>query len=142
MSVKVATYITKTLKEGDPLDPRTVDHRGKAAVPRLGDQARGVHRARGELDHLKDVASVEGQVRHLPGGHELRHAGGFGVYDAPEPWGPWTAVYHTDNWDTGPGESASFPTQWISPNGLTLHLVFSGNDSFSVRKATLQLGTK
>ena len=62
------------------IDPRTVDHRGKAAVPRLADQARSVDRARGELDHLKDVASVEGQVRHLTGGHELRHAGGFGVY--------------------------------------------------------------
>ncbi len=68
-----------------------------------------------------------------------RFKGGFSVYDAPEPWGPWTTVYHTDTWDTGPGESATFPTKWISPDGLTLHLVFSGNDSFSVRKATLQL---
>lgn len=68
-----------------------------------------------------------------------RFKGGFAIYDAPEPWGPWTTVYATDSWDCGPGESANFPTKWISPDGLTLHLVFSGNDSFSVRKATLQL---
>jgi CubicO group peptidase (beta-lactamase class C family) len=68
-----------------------------------------------------------------------RFQGGFGIYDAPEPWGPWTTVYFTTDWDTGPGESSSFPTKWISPDGKTLHLLFSGNDSFSVRKATLQL---
>jgi CubicO group peptidase (beta-lactamase class C family) len=68
-----------------------------------------------------------------------RFQGGFSVYDAPEPWGPWSTVYHTDNWDTGPGESGSFPAKWISADGLTVHLVFSGNDSFSVRNATLEL---
>ena len=32
-----------------------------------------------------------------------RFQGGFGVYDAPEPWGPWTTVFYTDEWDVGPG---------------------------------------
>ncbi|HEY8747952.1 MAG TPA: serine hydrolase [Tepidisphaeraceae bacterium] len=68
-----------------------------------------------------------------------RFKGGFTIYDAPEPWGPWTTVYSTQTWDAGPGESGSFPTKWISSDGLTVHLVFSGNDSFSVRKATLSL---
>jgi CubicO group peptidase (beta-lactamase class C family) len=68
-----------------------------------------------------------------------RFRGGFGVYDAPEPWGPWTTVYFTPLWDTGPGESASFPTKWMSEDGRTLHLVFSGEDSFSVRRAVLEL---
>lgn len=72
----------------------------------------------------------------LPGG-DARHSGGFGIYDAPEPWGPWTTVYFTEHWDVGPGETSSFPTRWISADGKTLHLVFSGNDAFSVRKATL-----
>jgi hypothetical protein len=36
-----------------------------------------------------------------------------------------------------PGESASFPTKWMSPDGKTIHLVFSGGDSFNVRQATL-----
>jgi hypothetical protein len=79
--------------------------------------------------------------QHLPGGgakkEDTRFRGGFGVYDAPEPWGPWTMVYFTKEWDVGPGETASFPTKWMSPDGKTVHLVFSGNDHFSVRKATL-----
>ena len=31
----------------------------------------------------------------LPGG-DARFRGGFGIYDAPEPWGPWTAAYFTE----------------------------------------------
>jgi CubicO group peptidase (beta-lactamase class C family) len=68
-----------------------------------------------------------------------RFQGGFGVFDAPQPWGPWTTVYYTDEWDVGPGETSSFPTKWMSGDGQTLHLVFSGDDYFSVRKATLVL---
>jgi CubicO group peptidase (beta-lactamase class C family) len=74
----------------------------------------------------------------IPGG-DTRKQGGFGVYDAPQPWGPWTTVYFTEDWDVGPGESNSFPTRWMSPDGLTVHLVFSGDDHFSVRKATLEV---
>jgi CubicO group peptidase (beta-lactamase class C family) len=69
---------------------------------------------------------------------DTRFAGGFGVYDAPEPWGPWTTVYFTERWDVGPGESASFPTKWMSGDGKTIHLVFSGDDSFAVRQARLR----
>lgn len=66
-----------------------------------------------------------------------RFQGGFGIYDAPEPWGPWTTVFYTTDWDVGPGESSSLPTKWMSADGRTVHLVFSGDDSFSVRRATL-----
>lgn len=62
---------------------------------------------------------------------------GFGVYDAPHPWGPWTTVYFTQNWDMTPGETGSLPPKWMSPDGKTIYLVFSGSDAFSVRKATL-----
>ena len=72
-------------------------------------------------------------------GEDTRFAGGLGIYDAPEPWGPWTTVFATDAWDVGPGETAGFPTKWISPDGCTLHLVSSGDDCFSVRRATLKL---
>lgn len=74
----------------------------------------------------------------LPGDH-LRTRGGFGIYDAPEPWGPWTTVFFTENWDVGPGESCRFPTKWMSSDGKTVYLVFSGEDSFSVRQATLHV---
>ena len=68
---------------------------------------------------------------------DTRFEGGFGVYDAPEPWGPWTTVYFTEKWDVGPGDTASFPTKWMSADGKTLYLVFSGNDHFALRKANL-----
>jgi hypothetical protein len=68
---------------------------------------------------------------------DTRFKGGFGIYDAPEPWGPWTTAYYTEAWDVGPGETASFPTKWMSEDGTGVHLVFSGDDSFSVRAATL-----
>ncbi|HEU5077634.1 MAG TPA: sialate O-acetylesterase [Opitutaceae bacterium] len=68
----------------------------------------------------------------------MRFQGGFGIYEAPEPWGPWKTVFYTPDWDTGPGETSSFPTKWMSADGRTLYLVFSGEDSFSVRKVTLE----
>lgn len=74
----------------------------------------------------------------LPGG-DARFEGGFGIYDAPEPWGPWTTVFYTDRWDVGPGETSSLPTKWMSADGTTIHLVFSGDDAFSVREGTLVL---
>lgn len=72
----------------------------------------------------------------LPG-DDTRFAGGFAIYDAPEPWGPWTTAFYTTSWDVGPGETASIPTKWISDDGRTIHLVFSGDDCFSVRQGKL-----
>jgi CubicO group peptidase (beta-lactamase class C family) len=72
-------------------------------------------------------------------GHDTRFAGGFGIYDAPEPWGPWTTAFATASWDTGPGETCSLPTKWMSEDGLTVYLVFSGDDCFSVRRGTVKL---
>jgi hypothetical protein len=78
-----------------------------------------------------------------PPGHpdrgDTRFEGGFAVYDAPQPWGPWTTAYFTPRWDTGPGEHGDFPTKWASKDGRTLYLVFSGDDSFSVRRATVRM---
>ena len=74
--------------------------------------------------------------------HDIRFKGGFAVYEAPEPWGPWSTVYHTERWDTGPGELGCFPTKWMSKDGKSVYLVFSGNDNFSVRKATLKVSNK
>ena len=68
-----------------------------------------------------------------------RFQGGLGIYDAPEPWGPWTTAFFTRDWDTGPGETASFPVKWMNDDGRQLHLLFSGNDHFSVRPAELIL---
>ena len=70
-------------------------------------------------------------------GDAPRFQGGFGIYESDNPWGPWKTVFYTREWDTGPGESMNIPVKWISPDGLTMYLVFSGNDSLSVRKMQL-----
>ncbi len=61
----------------------------------------------------------------------------FSIYDAAEPWGPWTTVFYTENWDVDAGESAHIPSKWISTYGKTCYLVFAGSDSFAVREFTL-----
>jgi hypothetical protein len=73
----------------------------------------------------------------LYGPDDMRSRGGLGIFDAPQPWGPWTTVYYREEWDVGPGETSSFPAKWISADGRICHLLFSGDDCFSVRKATL-----
>ena len=68
------------------------------------------------------------------------HAGAWGIYDAPEPWGPWTTVFHTENWGLGATHGYRFASKWISADGLSGWLVFSGvkpNDAFCVRRMKL-----
>jgi hypothetical protein len=52
--------------------------------------------------------------------------GGLGVFDAPEPWGPWTTVYYTDAFM---GDTtlffANFPAKWISTDGPIMYLIFT-----------------
>jgi hypothetical protein len=74
----------------------------------------------------------------LPKG-DARFTGGFGIYEAPEPWGPWGTVFFTRKWDVGPGETSSIPTKWISGDGKTAWLLFSGDDSFSLRRGTFRI---
>jgi len=77
------------------------------------------------------------------------HTPALGVFDAPEPWGPWTTVYYNDTWSEVPTYHHKFPTKWMSDDGRTMWLVFSGSGSatsgcyncFVVRKATLTLNT-
>jgi hypothetical protein len=72
-------------------------------------------------------------------GEDTRFSGGFAIYDAPEPWGPWTIAFETEHWDVGPGDSMHLPTKWMSREGREIWLVFSGEDSFSLRRGTVVL---
>jgi hypothetical protein len=79
-------------------------------------------------------------TRNLPApGGDPFSGQGFAIFDAPEPWGPWTTVFFTEQWDVDPGDTSSFPTKWMSDDGKTLYQVFSGDDSFSLRMATLTI---
>jgi hypothetical protein len=91
-----------------------------------------------------DVAYDPGIKRYLMG-IGYNHKGGWGLYDAPEPWGPWTTVFHTERWDCGETFYYRVPTKWIRKDGKELYLFFCaiGGDrryySFSVRKVTFDL---
>jgi hypothetical protein len=78
--------------------------------------------------------------------------GQLGVFDAPDPWGPWTTVAYYDRWGkmgaTGEGLTCEFPQKWISADGLTLWSVFSvygaggkqgihAHDKFNLVKVTI-----
>ena len=45
------------------------------------------------------------------GGLGYNHDGGWGIYDAPEPWGPWTTAFHTANWGLGGTHGYRLPVQ-------------------------------
>ncbi len=75
-------------------------------------------------------------------GEDTRFAGGFGIYESKTPWGPWRTVFYTREWDTGPGETMSIPTKWMSKDGRTCWLVFSGEDSFSARRVTFTISNR
>lgn len=86
------------------------------------------------------IASVQG-----------RSVGETGLFDAPEPWGPWTTIGYYQNWG-GYGDRESlgvdFPAKWISSDGTAMWAVFSGGrlrvsddtlDSFNLVKVTFVL---
>lgn len=65
------------------------------------------------------------------------HKGAWGIFDAAEPWGPWTTVFHTDYWGLGGTHGYRLPAKWIGPDPDQMMLVFSGvapNDAFCVRR--------
>ena len=58
------------------------------------------------------------------------------LFEAPEPWGPWSSFYQDDNWGTYGDYQPSFPTKWISADGKNMLMVSSG--SFDDYNMTLQ----
>jgi hypothetical protein len=70
--------------------------------------------------------------------HTETHRGNIGVFDAPEPWGPWSTVSYGTNWGKGhiPLNTFfwNFSNKWSSPDGTEFSLIFCGrkeNDSFN-----------
>lgn len=79
--------------------------------------------------------------------HSKPTAGLIGIFDAPNPWGPWSTVTYAtsetwfghDNSDIVPENCFfwCFPTKWLSEDGRSANMVFTGgglgknNDSFN-----------
>jgi hypothetical protein len=82
-----------------------------------------------------------------PNSQDVTHTGALGVFESPEPWGPWSVVYYDDYWS---GKDRTyhhkFPTPWMSADGKTMWLLYSGlgagNYAFCMKKATLELAPK
>lgn len=67
------------------------------------------------------------------------HANGWGIYDATNPYGPWTTIYHIDlGWlDAETKFTYVFNSKWMDIGGNTYWMVFSGDgdyDRFNVIK--------
>jgi len=90
--------------------------------------------------------------------HTVSHASVMALFDAPEPWGPWTTVkcWTTSHrfGDHRPGSTLdwadnvfffSFAPKWLSADGRTFTLVFTGggrgknNDSLNTVRGAFQL---
>lgn len=71
--------------------------------------------------------------------HERTMRGNLGIYDAPEPWGPWTII-HSENGFGGNHISQStffwvFSNKWFSNGGIDFVMIFTGtgaNDGFNL----------
>ena len=89
--------------------------------------------------------------------HTVSHASVMSLFDAPEPWGPWTTVKYWTEQDrfgqSRPGSQLdwadnvfffSFAPKWLSDDGRSFTLVFTGggkgknNDSLNTVRGTFQ----
>jgi hypothetical protein len=65
--------------------------------------------------------------------HAESHAGKLGMFDAPEPWGPWTTIAYEEAWGKGSIERSTFyrnmTQKWMSPDGEKFTIIFTGNKS-------------
>jgi hypothetical protein len=70
--------------------------------------------------------------------HSQTMRGNLGIFDAPEPWGPWTTVHYEKGFGKDHiGQSTFywvFSNKWFSNGGLEFVMIFTGvgsNDSFN-----------
>ena len=65
--------------------------------------------------------------------HSTSHAGQLGMFDAPEPWGPWTTIVYEEAWGEGHVEVSTFfwnfTEKWTSPDGKAFTMIFTGKNS-------------
>lgn len=55
---------------------------------------------------------------------------GLGIFEAPEPWGPWNTVARYDTWSGPLGKGStffySFSNKWTTPDGLNFVMIWTG----------------
>ena len=85
--------------------------------------------------------------------HTESNQGNLGIFDAPEPWGPWTTVAYMDRSD-GTHFAHDFPgvpdttffwnfsNKWLSEDGKDFTLIFTGsrvNDSWNTVRGSFEV---
>lgn len=97
----------------------------KGLVPVFEDRKNGVMRT--------SVSYNSGLRRYfLITEHTKRSRGNIGIYDAPEPWGPWTTVLFQTSFGRSHIQTNSFfwnfSNKWLSSDGRKFCLIFTGKD--------------
>ncbi|MBI5525908.1 MAG: DUF4185 domain-containing protein [Deltaproteobacteria bacterium] len=61
--------------------------------------------------------------------HTRSFEGRLGLFDAPQPWGPWTTVAYRDDFlGLGPAFFWNFSNKWLSADGKEFTMIFTGID--------------
>ncbi len=77
--------------------------------------------------------------------NENPHRGAhLGIFDAPNPWGPWTTVAYVPDWGKPENRFAPhIPPKWISRDGREFYLLYScipnGPYQFNIQKCKLTI---
>jgi len=75
--------------------------------------------------------------------HKQSFRGNLGIFDAPEPWGPWTTVAYCSNWGNfGSTLFWNFSNKWLSANGRHFTMIFTGtgfNDAWNTVRGTFSV---
>lgn len=119
--------------KANPIWSSTFDARKPVFTLEAGCNRLDVVHNRGLEKYFLTMRNV-GQSGWQPGGREH-----WSIYESDSPWGPWSTVFYTEQWDIDPGEALRIPSKWISPDGTNFALVFSGDDSFSIRMAEMSI---
>jgi hypothetical protein len=123
--------------DGEPLWTRTPAHR------------RPVFEDRNGVGFSSSVSYNPGLGRYLlMTEHTEVISGLMGMFDAPEPWGPWTTVKYFESGYFGRGNIENstfywnFSNKWLSHDGIDFVLVFTGsreNDSWNTLRGSFTL---
>ncbi len=82
--------------------------------------------------------------------HTETFKGNIGIFEAPEPWGPWSTVLYEDGFGAGFIVTNTFfwnfSNKWLSPDGKNFTLIFTGigittNDSWNSVQGEFILNT-
>lgn len=124
---------------GDPLWSSDVNDR----IPVFLDAINGVMRTSVSYNAgLKRYMLITQQVDRFKSGN-----GHIGIYDAPEPWGPWTTVLFENAWAIGLQKGSktvywNFSNKWLGAEGGKFVLVYTGDgaDVWGTVEGSLSVG--